>query len=242
MAGWLHKGGQPLTVVAVERAPANLLIVRERSDALLAGLAHVFEQYELAHSRQPPVPIRVVDDGDRVRFVYPTQGSDRVLVGRGAAPIGIEQMPVSRDASGFGPLFGIVTRGFTEEDSPLPRQQLTDAVAIAGMVAASGDQRRAVLLIHSGATEDSSRFAPASVRGYLEQLGVPLVVWSFPAEGDAASLWDGARDVSQLRLMNRALDDLRKVLKSQVVVWVEGAHLSHEIELTDRAKGLHRAG
>ena len=28
------------------------------------------------------------------------------------------------------------------------------------------------------------------------------------------------------------------MLKSQIVVWVEGSHLAHQIELTDKAVGL----
>ena len=45
-----------------------------------------------------------------------------------------------------------------------------------------------------------------------------------------------------LRQLSLALDDLRKELRSQVVIWLDGAHLSHEIQLTAKARDLRRAG
>ena len=81
-------------------------------------------------------------------------------------------MPVSHSVTDLGPLFDIVTSAFSAEDEvPVDRQQLADAVAIAGLVAATGDQRRAVLLVRSGVAEDTSRFSPATVRSYLRRLG-----------------------------------------------------------------------
>lgn len=260
MDGWLRKGDQTLAVVAVDRGPANLLVVRERSVATFDGLRKVFEDFY--RKRRPPprvalglrgktgpaAPPSVLGKGDRVRFAYPTAQREQVRIGQGAAPLATEQVPVSHSVTDLGPLFDILTSAFSEEDeAPVARQQLADAVAIAGVVAATGDQRRAVLLIRSGAAQDSSHFSPAVVRSYLRRLGVPLLVWSIPppegaqaaAAGDGVpSPWGEERDVSRYEQMNKALGDLRKLLKSQVVVWVEGSHLAHEIELTEKAVGL----
>ncbi len=251
MDGRLRKGDQDLRVVAVDRGPVNLLVVRERSAVTQDGLGRVFQDFYrkyhppprvalgLQGEKKPPTPTAVLGEGDRVRFAYPTAGREQVQVGQGAAPLLIEQVPVSHDVTDLGPLFDILTSAFSDEDeAPVARQQLADAVAIAGVVAATGDRRRAVLLIRSGVAEDSSRFSPATVRAYLRRLGVPLVVWSIAAEGEVSSVWGEARDVSRYEQLNKALDKLRKLLESQIVVWVEGAHLGHEIELTDKATGL----
>ena len=255
MGGWLRKGDHTLEVVAVDRGPLNLLVVRERSAATLDGLKRVFDDYQTAlvkpgrvSLRQPvqpgPVtPPSVLDAGGRVRFAFPTTGREQVRVGQGTAPITIEQVPVSRNVIGGGRLFDVLTNAFWyEEEAPSARHQLADAVAIAGVVAATGDQRRAVLLIRSGAAEDSSRFSPRQVRAYLPRLGVPLFVWTIDTPGETPSPWGEERDVSTYKRMNKALSDLRKALKPQVVVWVEGSHLSHRIELTEKAAGLRRVG
>lgn len=274
MDGWLEKRGRPLRVAAVERGPVDLVVVRERSWAVQAGLElnHDRYLYERSNSRIPPVDVRVLDNDDRVRFVFPTTGRDRVDLGHGLVRQRTEQVPVSRPLrvnrrrdvrpplGGGQPtelpsLFEILTDAFYEDlESPAPVQELADAVAIAGLTAA-GDQRRAVILILSGDSTDSSRLTAAEVRGYLDKLRVPLFVWSIEApagSGDedgkdpervaaALAAWGPARDVSSRKTINEALDELRKALRSQVLVWLEGAHLAHEVELTGKAAGLRPA-
>ena len=266
MDGWLRKGDQFLKSVAVDRGPVNLLVVRERSNATFDGLHQVFEGYYrqyhpptrvalgLPANKNSSAPPTVLGEGDRVRFAYPTTGREQVPVGQGISapqegmsvrlprdamtPLA-EQVPVSHNVTELGPLFDILVSAFSDEDeTPVERQQLADAVAIAGVVAATGDQRRAVLLIRSGAATDSSSFSPEIVRGYLRRLGVPLVVWSIATEEGASSAWGEQQDVSTYEQMSKALIELRKLLQSQIVVWVEGSHLRHEIELTEKATGL----
>ncbi len=250
MVGWLRKGDQPLEVVAVDRGPANLVVVRERSEATSSALRQVFADYHRRYrprrrgslglpAKAPSAPPVVVGEGDRVRFAYPTISREQVAIGQGMAPPLTEQVPVSRNVTDLGPLFDTLTTAFSAEvEAPAARQQLADAVAIAGLVAAAGDRRRAVLLIRSGVAEDTSRFSPRIVRSYLRRLGVPLVVWSIAAMDGAPPAWGEERDVSSYERMRKALFDLSDVLKSQVVVWVEGPHLSHKIELTGQSSGL----
>ncbi len=250
MVGWLRKGDQPLEVVAVDRGAANLVVVRERSEATSSALRQVFDDYHRRYrprrrgslglpAKAPSAPPVVVGEGDRIRFAYPTISREQVAVGQGMAPPLTEQVPVSRNVTDLGPLFDTLTTAFSAEvEAPAARQQLADAVAIAGLVAAAGDRRRAVLLIRSGVAEDTSRFSPRIVRSYLRRLAVPLVVWSIGAVDGASAAWGEERNVSSYERMRKALFELSDVLKSQVVVWVEGPHLSHEIELTDQSSGL----
>ncbi|MEE8522551.1 MAG: hypothetical protein V3T72_01365, partial [Thermoanaerobaculia bacterium] len=269
MGGWFHRRGRPLRAVAVESGPVNLVVVRERSSITRGGLEfnHQRYLYERSNSRLPPVEIRVLGNGDRVRFVFPTTGRDRVSLGQGLARPGTEQVPVSRplrvkrsrdrwpplegeEVTELASLFEILTNAFYSGfEDPAPVQELADAVAIAGLTAAAGDQRRAVVLILSGDSVDSSRLTAAEVRGYLDKLRVPLFVWSITSPEDedeesaadvaaALALWGPARDVSSRKSFNEALDELRKALRTQVLVWLEGAHLAHQVELTDQATGL----
>lgn len=272
MDGWFLRHGRPLRAVAVESGPINLVVVRERSSITRGGLELVRQRYlyERSNSRQPPVDVRVLDYDDQVRFVFPTTGRDRMRVGQGLAQPGIEQVPVSRplrvkrtrdrrpplegeEVTTFDSLFEILTNAFYPGfDDPAPVQELADAVAIAGLTAAAGDQRRAVVLVVSGDSADSSRLTAAEVRDYLDKLRIPLFVWSItvpetadgedekPAADVAATLarWGPIRDVSSRKGFNKALDELRKALRPQILVWLEGAHLAHQVELTDRAAGL----
>ena len=246
MEGWLAKRGRPLQVVAVDKGPANLLFIREKSVTTLEGLQLIYEKkmWHKASARRPQIGIDVVGDNDRVRFVFPTTGRRQPVVGQGRASWSIEQVPVSLDVADYGPLFDILTDAFfPDQDLPTSEQQLADAVAIGGVVAASGDQRRMLVLIRSFEGKDTSRFSPAEVEAYLRQLRVPFQVWTITPEAaePPPPVWGNERDVSQIRTLRRALSDLRKALESQVVVWVEGAHLTHEIELTGKAVGLRPA-
>lgn len=129
---------------------------------------------------------------------------------------------------------------------PQERQHFTDAVAIAGVQAAAGGRPRAVVLVvDKRAPDDPSYHTPAQVSDYLAGLRVPLLVWSLSGDdAPSAKAWGGAVDVSSLRKLRRAAASLREELASQVVVWVEGAYLPQQIELTEAAvaAGVSAAG
>ncbi len=257
--GWFRKRGQPLRAVSVESGPIDLVVVRERSLATREGLELVYQRYlyERSTSRLPPVDVQVLGEDDRVRFAFPTSGREQVSSGQGLARPVTEQVPVSRplrvqrnpsrrlplEGDGVterGSLFEILTSTFYSGlEDPVPEQELADAVAIAGLTAAAGDRRRAVLLILSGDAVDRSRLTAFEARGFLDKLRVPLFVWSLDSSRtDSLASWGPTRDVSSRRQFHKALDELRKALRSQVLVWLEGAHLPHEIALTEEAEGL----
>ncbi|MGH9464357.1 MAG: hypothetical protein ACRD0X_01840, partial [Thermoanaerobaculia bacterium] len=106
--------------------------------------------------------------------------------------------------------------------------------------AAAGARRRAVLLVLGADPADASQFAPETVRGYLQALRVPLVVWR-AGRATTATAWGGAIDVSTVPRLETAAKDLRRALERQRIVWVEGTHLPQRIGLTDRAQGVSLA-
>jgi len=236
--GWFLKRGRPLRVVAVEREPPiDLLIVREQSEAIFEGLRNLIRTrtHLRGYQRREEEYVRF-SRRDRARFVFPA--AER----RDTPGLDLDLLPVSLDASGYsdGTLFYLLTQVlFPEEEEPASQQRLADAVAVAGLVAAAGNHRRAVLLVYSGQAADASRLKPELVRGYLRRLRVPFFVWTITAKGaDPPSAWGQEQDVSDLGGLRLATQRLRKVLDSQVAIWLEGGHLSGAIELSQEAKHL----
>ena len=116
------------------------------------------------------------------------------------------------------------------------RQRLADCVTVAGVTAAGGNRRRAVLLVLGGNPRDASDHTPEMARSYLRKLHVPLFVWTTrPGEVVAASGWGDATDVSTDMKMARATKELYRVIERQRMVWLDGIYLPQEIELAPQA-------
>ncbi len=116
---------------------------------------------------------------------------------------------------------------------------LPDAVAMAGLHAAEGNRRRAVLLILGGEREDVQRLDPDAVRAFLRDLRVPLVVWDLSGPGSSAPEgWRPDRVIEDLDDFDRACRRLRYMLEEQRIVWVGGRHLPQSIALSPKARGI----
>lgn len=143
---------------------------------------------------------------------------------------------------------GVLLHLFTTR--PLGRwYRLVDAVALAGLEAATGDRRRAVLVLTSdtGKSDLSLHDAP-TVRRFLGKLGVPLRVWSFEYGVEAsAKPWGPAARPIQAPLtgaaepLSAAHQDLVATLDRQRIVWIAGRHLLDDVRLSDAARGLRLA-
>jgi hypothetical protein len=118
---------------------------------------------------------------------------------------------------------------------------LADAVANAGLLAASGARRRAVVLI---TVDDkvAGHIKPVAAARLLDELGVPLVVWSPMVSHlqGVAAVWGNAVDVSSCDTLARASLGLEELLARQGLIWVEGRHLLRDIVI-DSAR-LKRVG
>jgi hypothetical protein len=237
----LRVPGRAIEIVAVERPPAELLVIREQSAQTFNGLERLVT---LGGAQRLPVRNllpRILTLGDRVRFVFTT--ADERL---GSAQ-SFELMPVSEIVAGprTDSLFRILTGiSFPGRDRALTEQRVADAVAVAGLLGSGSNRRRAVLLIRSGDSDDSSRLSPSVARTYLDSLMVPLVVWQFPAFRELGSrdVWGDSVDISTWRGFSRAYAELQRALESQFMVWIEGRHLPQEISLSEGADELRLAG
>ncbi|HXO26552.1 MAG TPA: hypothetical protein VOA80_04355 [Thermoanaerobaculia bacterium] len=78
---------------------------------------------------------------------------------------------------------------------------------------------------------DLSLMLPATVRAYLDAIGVPLFVWSAGRPGRALEAWGEAQNVALPWELRRAYDRLEREVLAQQIVWLQGRHLPQAITL-----------
>jgi hypothetical protein len=109
-----------------------------------------------------------------------------------------------------------------------------------------------VVLVLGPQPKDESAYGVAEVLRFLEELHVPLLVWSTGRPSaktvsedrlplTVSSPWGQARHIGTVSRMLAAVGVLRDVLETQSIVWVEGAHLPQRITL-DGQTGLSLVG
>jgi hypothetical protein len=228
---WFTASGQPATAVAVEDGPGRVIVVRVPSsrevlDKLVAPL------------RRPTLPalrqkMRLGEE-DRIRFLSLSSKPFK------SSKIPSELFDISSELNNDdGGLFWLLSSSGLLKEAHGPALRIADAVAVAGLQAATDNRRRAVVLVLSGNVRDSSHYSPETVRRYLESIHVPLFVWNlYGAQAPAAKGWGGGDDVSTLERMEQAVDRLRTALDSQRIVWLDGRHLPQSIALTPAARGV----
>ncbi|MEE4271254.1 MAG: hypothetical protein V2I67_06255 [Thermoanaerobaculales bacterium] len=239
MDGWFATAVGVLSVAAVEKPDPRVVIVRDptvvgRLDEMLPEL-----ERRRKKARRDPRQRRKLDvlDDDTEIFalspepVRPGGREDRAVL-----------FPFSnRSTAGAD---GIVAAAVGTSAASLMGGPLmmSDAVAVAGIRAAEGNGRRAVVMLLGPQREDGSRFEPGVARRYLEDLRVPLLVWDLSGPGrEVPGGWGDSLPVDNLDDVVRAARRLRYRLEEQRIVWVRGRHLPQEIVLTDKAQGISLA-
>jgi len=239
MAGWFSAAGKPLRVAAVERPDGRVLIVRDPSTVhRLAEMAPELDHRRKKAQRSSRRSRDLDDLGPDVELVV--LSPETVASGAddgGALLFPISNRPTPGDAGVVAAAAG--RRSGSQLSGPL---MLSDAVAMAGLRAAEGNRRRAVIVLLGAKREDGSRFAPAAAQRYLSELNVPLHVWDLtgvttaPPDG-----WGDPRPVENVDDLARAVRRVRYELSEQRIVWLNGRHLPQTIELTERAVGIRLA-
>ncbi|MCP4654006.1 MAG: VWA domain-containing protein [bacterium] len=247
MKGWFVKDGRPLRVVAVERGPADLVMVQDQSPELQGDLLRLRREILSAGSRRPMSARQSsgLKNRDRLRVIVPvgemvndaTQRMELfpISIDFGAIRQGPRSVGVGRRQVAGPTPEGILAAipyppPGTIEIAPA-RQRLADAVAVAGQAAAAGRRPRAVVLIAGREAPDESAYDPAAVRGYLRKLHVPLVVWS-PEVPKGWDTWGEAREIGNRNQLFHAVGGLRSLLDRQLMVWLERRHLPQEVALS----------
>ncbi len=220
--GWFTKGGEPLKVITVEKGTAEVVIVRDRS----------FPRF-LAPGEASKVPKSLRLAGDqRLRFLGTTPEQTEGV----AATFSLFPTSPAYDG-GLGDLYRLLTGvSFKATEDP---PQLASAVAVAGLTAYRGRNRRAVVIVPSPRPTADPSLTPAQARRYLERLHVPLYVWN-PEAGSAPHLeaWGEVRKTGNLKALAAAFEELSEHLDQQWIVWLDGRHLPQEIELSPKAEGF----
>jgi hypothetical protein len=245
MTGWFRKRETPLKVAAIELGPSELIIVHDIS-------RHLRNRYLSLRSNLRHLPYRPEDldpyidstlslaDESRLRVLFPvstdtteaTQPTEMFPVTPGLA---VERLGLYTATALREPLM----EKFEINTAAEGDQKIADAVAVAGLVAATGCRSRAVVLLTSAKTRDNSSLTPAQAEAYLRSLHVPLVVWS-PSRKKYRGPWGEAQEVSTGKRLGEAASDVRSLLDRQVVIWLVGRHLPQQIELSPRAEKTFR--
>ncbi len=223
--GWFEAKGKPVEVADVEKGTAQLVIVRGSSvDDHLKAL-----DLKLHESVEEGRDDRLSDDVlFRVIGTIPTggpRGNARLFPFSHPKTVGRKGLADELEKARFGDLqFGLHRRA--------------DAVALAGLEAAAGNQRRAVLLILGPGRDDASTHSPGAVRAYLDALRVPLLVFDVAGMSPAAEAWRPVDEVVDPLRWLSSVEWLQEDLDSQRIVWLIGRHMPSNITLGPKAKGI----
>lgn len=235
MAGWFVKRGELLDVAAVDRGAIDLVVVRD-----LEAQPDLLRIWRGASNRVRAVRAAEPSDADpegqrRIEFLWP------VSTRRGEGASSVDLFHHSRKYAGRSVRLAPLLLG-VQPAVQTGKQRLADALAVAGVTAAAGNNRRAVLLVVAKDAADESDLSAEQARGYLERLAVPLEVWAVAEDAAAPAAWGAAVGVSNYPRLEGASRRLFKGLERQSVVWLEGDHLPNEIELSELAQGIRIAG
>ena len=127
-------------------------------------------------------------------------------------------------------------------EKPPSGQRLADAVVVAGLEAAKGNGRRAVVLILGPGAKDEGLLGADEARSFLSRLGVPFQVWSVGRKhSQEAARWKPQRLMSDTSEVEGAVRELLEATIRQRIAWVEGSHLPQDVELGRLAKGIRLA-
>lgn len=213
--GCFAVNGSPVRVQAVEKTPALVIVVRDPSayDAISA-LVPTTAKRSVTDINAAARTARL-DDDTRVRLMWPV--ADRVL--SPDAPTSV-LFRYSGDFPNDRGLLSYLTSSH-EGKGDYYKRQFTDAVAVAGVQAMTGARRRAVVLV-LGRANDASRYDAATVRRYLQSIGVPLFVWTLiKATPELTAKWGDVVEVTNQDKLRQATEVVKKALDAQRIAWLD---------------------
>ncbi len=221
---------KPLDVVAVESGPSLAVMVVDRTvwDDFGRQIASRLSR----HQRAAGNAWTSLRRQQRLRFLWPV--SQRHLGASRSYDLFNLSETFEASVDGIYYLMRHVSRPLYLGTGP---QRLADAVINAGLEAASRRRSRAVVLLLGQDPEDSSQLTADQVRSYLDDLQVPLLVWTTSAE-TVDSVWGEATPILDPLSLERASRQLSDRLREQRIVWVQGIHLPQAIRLTPEAREL----
>jgi hypothetical protein len=228
MQDWFLVGGVPQVVHAVEKGDADIVVVRD-----VATEERIEELASQATRLETELKTDMHLKGHhQISFISPCPEKQR----KGGLRRSV--YPHSRRySSQDGTLLRLMTRvlhrGCSED-----RQQIADAVAVAGLSASGDGRRRVVILLIDGEPDDRGDLVPAKVISYLERVRVPLFIWNLDTSDPLETDWGQVTNVRKLGRFYKAFKQVEKDLEHQMIVWLEGLHLPQSVELRPGIEGI----
>jgi len=242
LSGSFLSGGRIAPVVAVEKTPPSLVIVADRSaipvleaiqELRLKGFSSTDTLRDLSSGAKYKETAR------RLTQFRPSSATMRIMSPFPSRPRSgraeINLFPLTEPFALFRDgLMWLLCSLEWRPGSNAP-QKITDAVAVAGLYLNHSASPRAVLLVLGTEPDHASTGSPDEVRGYLEATNVPLFVWT-TSPGQQADAWGETTLVTSPSEFNKAWFSLQRHLDNQVIVWLDGAYLPNDIELSPTAR------
>jgi hypothetical protein len=241
--GLLVARGRDLKIAAVDRQGARVYVVRDHGAwPSLRNTGLMMDRMDFSASGIHKRKLARVSEENGLASEIPP-GDDRfyLVVPNPTAMRGLSLFPILRPFNIDRWGMAWLSTHIVSTQSAISGQRLAEAVALAGLRAASEGCPRAVVLVTGKDPVDVSRHGPAAVREYLQALRVPLVVWSTARDGSPPPWGQGER-VRGLTDVDQASRRLLKSLRRQWIVWVEGEFRPDEIDLVENSKGIRLAG
>jgi hypothetical protein len=218
-------GGEEMAVVTVEKGEADLVVI---VDPLALQKMPGMPTHGSSHRLPAALDRTLTPAGERqhIRLLSPIAQHDP---GQGSGG-GYRLFPsTAPDAPrGAGGLLWYLMRGRMPAAGTV---RMSDAAAVAGLMAAERGRRRAVVLISGGSTDHPS-YPPAAVRSYLQALRVPLFVWSVGEPSpELLREWGSVELVSNRKQLQEAWEKVQRNLEDQRVVWLAGKQLPQSLEV-----------
>jgi hypothetical protein len=253
LAGWLEAGGVPLEVAAVEDVGIDVVFVVEGS--AVAQLRRLVwwsandkrRSYDLQDAAEGPSSkptSRRWGDRSADRTLFPADLRYRILWPIGRMTTQTEMVANVYPTTPWVFRGGLDARRLVARPGawPVPSrtgQRLADAVAVAGLAAAEGNRRRAVVLVLGPDAKDEGLLAAEEAVRFLTRLGIPLEVWSVGRKHSReAARWRPRRLISEEWEFDGAVRELLVAADRQRIVWVEGSYLPQDVTVTPLARGI----
>ncbi len=237
MQTWFLKAGKPLRVVAVEDGHADAVVVFDQDSAQRFGGISQGQPNSMILAN--PLPIQPSRGGNRLLAIWAVPTPTRSAGGAESRGLFRVSIPLDLDVDEMRTL---IFRFAFPAAAP-KAQALANAVATAGMQAASLNRRRAVALFVGEAPPDSSTMTVDAARAYLESINVPLFVWSPDRRISELALpgWGLPDDVSTDLQFQGAVTRLQNALAAQRIVWLAGSHLPQTVTIAPGVKQVFLA-
>lgn len=237
MQGWLRVGEQRPRVVAVEEGFHDVVVVFDQdASGRFRGITPGQRGSRVLSYSQP---LQESKGGNRMSALWAVPRAVQTPDGRELRGLFPSSITLDLDVDELRKLIFRVSWPAADRS----KQALANAVATAGMQAATLGRRRAVVLILGEAAPDESTMTVDAARAYLESLNVPLFVWTPERRISELELpgWGRPDDVSTNQQLQAAMGRVFKALQAQRIVWLAGSYLPTAISIAPNVRQIFPA-